>query len=206
MPDIAERYRQEDGVRLIEISLRRIQQLFNSLDPSPFHEKDLDADAEEYIYGAAREFHIATPLKLVFHLPESEAAIAHAMKLPDSIHGYFAYRRDSTSRDLRFLMRQGRLSLLIGLGFLAVCLTLRALLFLPPATPGETILAESLVITGWVAMWRPIQIFLYDWWPLRRRVRVFDKLASIPIDIRAERDSAAGLDRPAYHPMSEAPA
>ena len=33
----------------IEIYLDRIEQLFNSMDPSPFHEKDLDRDAEEFI-------------------------------------------------------------------------------------------------------------------------------------------------------------
>ena len=39
----------------IEISLSRLSQLFNSLDPSPFHERDLDHDAEEYIVGSAEE-------------------------------------------------------------------------------------------------------------------------------------------------------
>jgi hypothetical protein len=31
----------------IEIRLSRPQQLFNSLDPSPFHDRDLDQDAED---------------------------------------------------------------------------------------------------------------------------------------------------------------
>ena len=39
----------------IEISLSRLSQLFNSFDPSPFHERDLDPDAEEYIVGSAEE-------------------------------------------------------------------------------------------------------------------------------------------------------
>ena len=33
----------------IELRLRRIEQLFDSFDPAPFHEKDLDRDAEEFI-------------------------------------------------------------------------------------------------------------------------------------------------------------
>jgi len=40
-------YRSEGDARLIEIGLKSISQLFNSLDPSPFHQKDLDADAED---------------------------------------------------------------------------------------------------------------------------------------------------------------
>ncbi len=184
MQDIAERYRQENGTRLIEISLNRVLQLFDTFDPSPFHEKDLDAEAESYIVGAVREFHLKAPLKLVFHFPASEIASARAARLADSIHGYFTYRRDSASRDLRFLLRQGRLSLAIGLGFLAVCLGTRALLPFPPSSAFQSIAAEGLVITGWVAMWRPIQIFLYDWWPLRRMVRIYDKLASVEVDLR----------------------
>lgn len=31
----------------IEISLNRLTQLFNSFDPSPFHERDLDREAED---------------------------------------------------------------------------------------------------------------------------------------------------------------
>jgi hypothetical protein len=53
----------------IEISLGKLQQLFNSLDPSPFHDRDLDHDAEEYIVGWAEEFALPRPLKLFIYLP-----------------------------------------------------------------------------------------------------------------------------------------
>jgi hypothetical protein len=35
-------------------------------------------------------------------------------------------------------------------------------------------------------MWRPIQIFLYDWWPLRNTIRTYERLAEIPVEIRAD--------------------
>ena len=31
-------------------------------------------------------------------------------------------------------------------------------------------------------MWRPMQIYLYDWWPLRRRGRIFVKLSHMPVE------------------------
>lgn len=37
--------------RSISVKLRDINQLFNSMDPSPFIEKDLDDKAEEFIVG-----------------------------------------------------------------------------------------------------------------------------------------------------------
>jgi len=41
---------------------------------------------------------------------------------------------------------------------------------------------ESLTIAGWVAMWRPMQIYLYDWWPLLRRSRIYAKLSHMPVE------------------------
>jgi hypothetical protein len=46
-----------------------------------------------------------------------------------------------------------------------------------------SLLRESLVIAGWVAMWRPMEIYLYEWWPLRRRRRVYQKLSRIPLEV-----------------------
>jgi len=42
---------------------------------------------------------------------------------------------------------------------------------------------ESLLIGGWVAMWRPLEIFLYDWWPIRAEVRLYDRLAAMPVRV-----------------------
>jgi hypothetical protein len=54
--------------------------------------------------------------------------------------------------------------------------------------PGEagtwaSIVRESLMIAGWVAMWRPMQIYLYDWWPLRQRSRIYEKLSNMPVEV-----------------------
>lgn len=186
MASTKERYRREGDVSLIEIGLRSIQQLFNSFDPSPFHEKDLDSDAEEYIVGAAREFPLHTPLKLVFYLPADQINAALGANLAQSIHNYFEYRWDTAARELRFLFQIGRTSLAIGITFLFACLTLRQLVHATTAPPFDYVIAESLLIAGWVAMWRPFQTFLYDWWPLRRMGRIYAKLSVMPVEIRCE--------------------
>lgn len=181
MHEISSHYRREGDAILIEIRLANVMQLFNSLDPSPFHEKDLDREAEEYLVGAVREFHLRDRLKLVIHL--ADAAHLHAASIPEAIHHYFAYRAEVARRDLRFLWVNGRVSLAIGATFLAACLALRGLVPFE-GTPGR-IFAEGLLIVGWVAMWRPLQIFLYDWWPQRHRARVYEKIAAMPVEVRA---------------------
>jgi hypothetical protein len=176
------RYRRIDGVNLIEITLTGVEQLFNTLDPSPFHEKDLDADAEDYIVGAARELPAHEPFRLMLYLPPEHPPTPAATELAASIRNYFEYRRQTAARDLRLLLRQGRTALAIGVTFLGACLLLRELLI---ATHGtiERVFAESLLIAGWVAMWRPLEIFLYEWWPLSGTGRVFAKLSTMEIEI-----------------------
>mgnify|MGYP006208127789 FL=1 len=39
----------------VELRLDRISRLYNSLDPAPFHEKELEAAADEYIVGSAED-------------------------------------------------------------------------------------------------------------------------------------------------------
>src|SRR6516164_9717010 len=172
-------------VATIEISLGRLQQLFNSLDPSPFHDRDLDHDAEEYIVGWAEEISLRLPLRLVIHLPRDQMASVDQTALERAVHNYFAYQQQQSQRRLRLLFHDGRIALAVGVAFLFACILIRQLAFsLGPGTASEGI-AEGMLIAGWVAMWRPLDTFLYDWWPVRRRGQVLGKLAEMPVLVRA---------------------
>lgn len=178
------RYRREGSAFLIEIKLSDVRQIFNSLDPAPFLEKDLDENAQAYIVDSVSEFPLKTPLKLVLFIPEAQ--VPEGLKhLPDSVRNYFAYRADVAQKEFKYTLRQGRWSLLIGLSFLILCLSLSEMTAQIGHGTLARILQEGLLIMGWVAMWRPVQIFLYDWWPLRMRRRVLEKLQQIPVEIRA---------------------
>ena len=183
-PRLARRYRREGDAYLVEVHLRELRTLFNSLDPAPFLDKDLDDEAEQYIVGAAQEFPLATPLKLVFHVPATTHDDPAAPLLADSIHGYFDYRAAHVARRLELLLRQGRLSLLIGIGFLFACLAARGVVAGTLTGTLRDILTEGLLISGWVAMWRPLQIYLYDWWPLVRHRRILRKISKLPVELR----------------------
>ncbi len=170
----------------IELSLNRVAQLFNSLDPAPFHERDLDADAEDYIISSAEETPRQRPLKLVIHLPADQAPQAGSHDLGEAIHNYFAYRAAHEQRRLRVLFRDGRIALAIGLAFLLCCMLLRELVrSLGHATVSD-IIGEGMLIIGWVAMWRPLEIFLYEWVPIRRRCHTLAKLAKIPVVVESQ--------------------
>ena len=169
----------------IEIRVDEVSQLFNTLDPFPFHERDLDSDAEEYIVGWAREVAHQGALSIVVHLPPGQAGSEIAKGLQASLCRFFAYRADVIGRDVHELFRVGRTSLLVGAAVLGLCLAgSQAIASWGTGTFLGRFMGESLVILGWVANWRPIEIFLYDWWPIVRRRNLYRRLAEAKVTIK----------------------
>lgn len=177
---------------LIEVHVEQIEQLFYSIDPSPFHARDLDPQADDYIVACARELPRELPLALVIHLDRPLAPGQELEQLEAAIRSHFAASAGATRARLRELFRRGRISLLIGLAFLSFSIALGEFSrdWLPGGSPAE-ILRESLLIGGWVAMWRPMEIFLYDWWPIWARIRLLDRLARMPARIVQRRHRPA---------------
>ncbi|MFA5262039.1 MAG: hypothetical protein WC450_12520 [Candidatus Omnitrophota bacterium] len=167
---------------VIELKLRDIHQLFNSMDPAPFNDKDLDSDAEEFIVSWSNEFPPDDPVTLRIHLEQPPDDDPSDL-IREAIHNYFAYRSKLNYLEFMRLMRQGRASLLIGLVFLAICLLMSKMLLPYGASTWAGFLREGLSIAGWVAMWRPMQIYLYDWWPLYGLGRTYNKLSKMPVDV-----------------------
>jgi hypothetical protein len=177
-------HRPERAPHRIELNLREIGQLFNTMDPAPFPEKDLDGDAEEFILSWVREFPLDEPVVLVVHLNKFPADQNPQSAIEQGVHHYFAYRARLNRLEFRRLLKDGRQSLLIGIIFLAACLTAGHAIGGEQSGTFRGIARESLTIAGWVAMWRPMQIYLYDWWPLRRRGRLYKKLSRMKVEVR----------------------
>jgi hypothetical protein len=177
----------DEGVRraTIEVRILDIGQLFNTFDPSPFRERDLDDAAEAYLIGWAREVDTGGQFVIVVHLPETEVHKARERGLVLAIANYFDYRAGMLERDLRDLLRTGRRSILIGIAVLAACVLIGQLVRRMLANaPIALAVAEGLIIFGWVANWRPAEIFLYDIWSARRRIDLYRRLAKADVELR----------------------
>ena len=85
----------------------------------------------------------------------------------EAIREFFRHRAELSRRQLRELFRRGRTSLAIGVCTLGASIAGGNLVASFFSNHPAHILQESLLIGGWVAMWRPMEIFLYDWWPIR---------------------------------------
>jgi hypothetical protein len=177
----------------IQVRVDRVGQLFDALDPLPIVERDLSPGAEEFIVGWARELPRRQPLRIVIHVPFFD--LTSPDEVAKAIRHHFRYRADRLRRDLKELFRVGGISLAIGLTVLAVCIVGAQWLM---AGASDSYLArvfyEGLIIIGWVANWRPIEIFLYDWWQLRRQMTLYTRIAEASIKLRDESREASSTD------------
>ncbi len=194
------------GCQLIQIHVAELKQLFNAMDPSPFRMKDLAPSADEFIVGWAREVPRQAPLAMLIHLDRAAGLADEPIILREAIREYFSHRSQVSGRQVRQLFRVGRISLLIGLVFLALSIGVGDLIAnaLRGRRVGELV-RESLLIGGWVAMWRPLEVFLYDWWPIRSEARLYDRLSAMPVRIVYTADARSDAWRSDWPAISPTP-
>lgn len=178
-------------VHRIDLRVAEVSALFNSMDPTPFHRRDLDKEAVAYVENWALEFSQSSRFLIVVHIEHLPSADPTSLVVA-AFHYYFDYKSTLAKRKLRLLLQEGRTSLAIGLVFLTLCLLAADLLAGFASNTFLRMLQESLLIGGWVAMWRPMQILLYDWWPIVRRLRIYRNLGQAKVSV------IQAVDRP--HP------
>jgi hypothetical protein len=178
---------------VIELHLREVAQLFDSLDPCPFYERDLDTDAEEYIVASARELSHPRVTSVVVYVDKQSGESNEQHAVEQAIRSHFERKRQLAAGELSELMRRGWISLFIGLAFLATMLIAHEAVdrSMVPG-PLQTALTESLLIGGWVAMWKPLEIFLYDWWPIVGRRRLYASLSRIAVRLAPHEHPRSG--------------
>jgi len=193
-------------VAVIELKVKQLNQLFNTFDPSPFYEKDLDDDAERFLVSYAEDFEEGQSFEVHIILqrefePEDFNILQDALKghpkdlmtvehlqtdIEQAFQNNFARRALDTRSKLKTLFRDGKTALLVGIIVLLVGLTLSNVIDSKFSDSSfKQVAVQSLVIFGWVAIWRPSEIFLYNWWPILREQRMYQRLSMMKISLRS---------------------
>ena len=166
---------------IIEIQLNSLPQLFDSLDPAPFRDKTLDRNAEAYLVESVDELPSNEPVQLRICGP---ASLRPSMpEITEAVHAHVRRAHENIEWKLRRQMRVGRLALLIGLLVLAITLVARHLLH-GFGTSSADILGEGLLIVGWVGLWRPAELLLFERLESRSERKVLERLSTIPVELR----------------------
>ena len=167
----------------IEVRIRTLAQLFDSLDPSPFHERGLDRYADSYIVECAGEFPPDAALQLMIHAPEDVRS--HIADAAQAIHAHYGLARAQADRRHRRRMRAGSIALLIGAAVMIASLAVRMLLGEWITTPVGQVVGEGLLILSWVVLWRPAELLLFERWESRHERQVLERLSNIPVAFAA---------------------
>jgi hypothetical protein len=161
---------------MIELRLRTLADLLVAAPP-PFKGAALTPDAASYIVRKAKQVPARQPIHLLIRSAEPLGP-----DVAPIVAAYFREAATAESQDMRELFRSGRKALLIGLVTLSLCLFLAWYFTYEVAQrPITRLMQESFVILGWVSMWKPIEIFLYEWLPFARRRKLFLRLSSATV-------------------------
>jgi hypothetical protein len=169
--------RKGTGTATVSTHVRDLSRFFNSLDPSPFWDRDLDRDAAAFIEEEFSDKRSAEVWHLNIHTQQESAM---GGELQTAVENYYTRLAGSARHQLHEHLRLGQWALLAGIVILLSCMALReflrgALQSLPKA------LDEGLIILAWLAMWRPAEMLAYEWVPLLSKRRLYERLAGIRI-------------------------
>jgi hypothetical protein len=172
--------RHRGGTATVSLRVRNVAQLFNSFDPSPFWDRDLDREAAEFIEDEFSDRQSADHWHLNVHTQDGGAS---RQDLQAAIEHYYTRLAGSARRDLAEHLKIGQLALLGGIAIFLACMGARDLLQ-RSFTELPKMLDEGLIILAWIAMWRPVEVLAYEWLPLLHKRRLYERLAGIRVTVR----------------------
>lgn len=173
------RYRVEDGQPILDVRVESMMQLFDNRDPVPFRDRDLHPGLVEYLLDGARDLGSATPLRVEIWLTTPPS-----VDVPHAVRAYFQSEIDSTNRERREQVRRGLIGLTIAIVVVILLITVADVVERRLTGTFGTALREALVISGWVLMWRPLDVLVYDRIAWVRNRRILESIRDAAIAVR----------------------
>lgn len=176
------RYPIEGHKSIIELKVSSLEDMFDEHDPSPYMIRDLDSSITEYIMSCVLEINpefvgkIRVYTEDFFDLDKQDV-------FAKSIKDYFELKAHMEKVQLQQVFKRGLFSLAIGLTFL-ISATM-ASFYIQSKSPEFKLafLKEGLHLLGWVSMWKPINLFLYDWFEPYQDLKSYKALSKVDIEI-----------------------
>jgi hypothetical protein len=81
-------------------------------------------------------------------------------------------------------IRRGWDSVKVGAVFLILLLCAAELIGYVEGRLSDVV-SEGLTVLAWVALWRPTEELVYDWYPYTREIARYQKLMNIPVTVRS---------------------
>jgi hypothetical protein len=149
---------------------------------SPAGDARLGADTAEELVERVAVLPRNTPVRLRLHVTAHEPVPAG---IPMIVRHHFAALRDRSEYRMRRTMRAGRFSLVVGVLVLLIALALAEVVNRMSSSGLGVVVEEGLTIVGWVALWRPLDLLLFERWGLRREVALYRRLEEMEVEVES---------------------
>lgn len=171
------------AIHHLELELSSTDELFSTPQFDPMDGRAEELPGLERLANQLRPLPRA-PVSARIVLPTSERAPDVEERCRGALRAVFDRRIERNRNDARSLRKEGYATLWRGLVFLALCLLGSRLMGEITVLPGFVgrFIDEGLVIAGWVALWYPLDVLLYQRWPLARERRLYENLRDMRLE------------------------
>lgn len=183
MREIAVTRSESDGTVDLELKFKTLDQLLDPEDPHPLPERELTELAEETIAGYVDEFRVKRPVGLTVSLGRDSVAPDVLALIPDTIRRHFAFRLNEIDHEKRLSMSEGKISIGIAVFNGIVAILFVFFLNLDFENPVVLLLGGLITILNWVTVWHTYEYFVYEYRSLRRKQRIYRKIAGMKIRV-----------------------
>jgi hypothetical protein len=183
---------QNPGLLQIELELNTCRQLFEAPELDPLNGVVDDRSGIEQILDELKAKPAPRAIQVTCSVADEHYSKNWAAECRTALAGYCSARIRQLARDQAAIFRKGVRALQIGLVFWGGCLLLSIFFFamenLPPFI--SHFLGEGFLIAGWVALWYPTEILLFERWELARERRYYERLQNVTLQIRPHKMQA----------------
>ena len=183
-PEFIKRHRIIDDLVVIEIAINTPYDLYEDKDPSPLKTRDLKPSVETYLIHCLREIPKKLKVRIDFCFYEFSGDENEKQKLEKSVKSFLKYRAVTKKIDFRFRCFDGFKAIVIGLLFLFLCIYIQHISQVKNPDVLYTFYMEGLSVLGWVSLWNPVQIFLYEVWPILSYARSLKRCSELEMQFR----------------------
>ena len=179
--------RDNDGNTVIDVSTARIEDLYNDFDKSaPYIRRDLNQDFADYLVDCAQELgRIPFIIRLTMAVFPDEV---RSSRIRRSLNTFFVYLGETEMQMMRQKFRRAVILFALGFSILVASVWLNRLLGSERSVTAN-VSAEGLTVAAWVSLWEALGIFLIGWFPHRKRVTLYQRLAHARLIFRATTDT-----------------
>ncbi len=175
--------------------LSRLAHFFETPLLDPFAGDSIDESGIDQLLDTMKARPRGAPhlKRIVLHLPPEEIAPDLPHRLKSAIATYCTVQGRLSHQKVREIRLEGRRALFIGFVVWAICLLLSTLSesFFSRYSLQGRLLGEGFLIAGWVSLWRPAELLLYDWWPYAQDAKLYERIKAMDVAV-IPRSSAAG--------------